>query len=81
MKAVSAPKPPPRQQPDNIWAHFGRYSTIAFLIPSAMFIGYLMGYLLDRLFGTTFLRIVFFFIGIVAGFVSVVRELSKTNGR
>jgi F0F1-type ATP synthase assembly protein I len=77
MKAVK----PDRPRNDSIWSQFGRYSTLAFLLPSAMFIGYVMGYLLDRLFGTTFLRIVFFFLGIIAGFVSMVRELSKTNGR
>lgn len=65
----------------NIWALWGRYSTAALLLPSAMFVGYLLGYFLDKLFETTWLKVVFLFLGIIAGFIEMLRELSKTNGR
>jgi F0F1-type ATP synthase assembly protein I len=69
---------------DNLWAQVSRYSSLAFILPVSTFVGYLIGYLLDRLFHTHFLYIVFLLLGIVAGFVSLFRELdiaTKKDGR
>lgn len=67
----------PKQRPDNVWQMIGKYSSMAFLLPSAVFIGYAIGYGLDKLFGTTYLKIVFLIIGIASGLVELVRELSQ----
>jgi F0F1-type ATP synthase assembly protein I len=62
---------------DNVLAQVGKYMSLAFVIPGATLAGYIIGFLLDKLFGTTFLRIVFLFIGIAAGFLELFRTLQK----
>lgn len=49
------------------------------MLPIATLVGYGMGYLLDRFFGTTFLRIVFLLLGIVSGFVQIIRQLTRES--
>lgn len=66
-----------KQDTDNVWQMIGKYTSIAFLLPSAVFIGYAIGYGLDKLFGTTYLKIVFLIVGIASGMIELVRELSK----
>lgn len=55
----------------------GEYTALAFLLPASTFVGYVLGYLLDRAFGTHFLYIVFLILGIVSGFVQLVRRLMR----
>lgn len=62
---------------DNVMMMVGRYSSLAMLLPAATFTGYVIGYGLDYLFSTRFLRFVFLGVGIVAGFVQLIRELSR----
>ena len=61
----------------------GEYTSLAFLLPTASFVGYLIGYLLDKAFGTHFLYLVFLILGTVSGFVQLLHRLlrdSKENG-
>jgi F0F1-type ATP synthase assembly protein I len=58
----------------------GEYTSLAFLLPAATFIGYAIGYLLDRLFHTHFLYILFLILGIAAGFVQLVRQVTRDTG-
>jgi F0F1-type ATP synthase assembly protein I len=62
---------------DDVWIQVGRYLSLATLLPAASFIGYLMGYGLDHLFGTSFLRIVFLILGAIGGFLNLLRQLSR----
>jgi F0F1-type ATP synthase assembly protein I len=62
---------------DNFMATVGRYTSLAFLLPAATFVGYAIGYLLDKAFGTRFLYIPFLILGIVAGFVQLIRQVSR----
>ncbi len=62
---------------DGVMAMVGRYTSLAMMLPAAVFVGYVIGYLLDKAFGTTFLRIVFLFVGIASGTIQLIRELSK----
>jgi ATP synthase protein I len=68
---------PERKKKNNAWVQVGRYTSLAFLLPSSIFIGYLIGYYLDKAFGTSFLYIVFLLIGIAAGFIELIREVQK----
>ena len=52
-----------------------RYISIASMLPACTFVGYAIGYGLDRWLGTTYLQIVFLILGIVAGFVQLIRQL------
>ncbi|MCC6860224.1 MAG: AtpZ/AtpI family protein [Bryobacterales bacterium] len=64
-------------------ATVGRYTTLAFVLPSSTLAGYIIGYLLDKAFGTHFLYIVFLLLGIASGFVQLIRQIqrdTRTNG-
>jgi len=64
-----------RKRSDGFMAAAARYTGIAMTLPGAVFAGYLIGYGLDRWLGTTYLKIVFLILGIVAGFMELVRGL------
>ena len=66
---------------DKSWRALGKYYGIAFLIPTSILIGYGIGYFLDKVFHTTFLSIVFLLLGIAAGLIETIRELSKPDDR
>jgi F0F1-type ATP synthase assembly protein I len=55
----------------------GKYTSLALLLPLSTLIGYAMGYGLDWLLHTTWIRYVFLVLGTVSGFVSLIRELDK----
>lgn len=57
----------------------GEYLSLAFLLPSATFVGYAIGYFLDRAFGTSFLYLVFLLLGIAGGFIQLVRQIQKDS--
>ena len=61
----------------NIWVQVGEYTSLAFMLPAATLIGYGIGYLLDRAFGTTFLKVVFLILGIASGFLQLIRQVQK----
>lgn len=56
-----------------------RVMSLAFIVPSAMAVGYGLGYLLDWIFKTDYLRTVFLIIGVISGFYDLVREILKFN--
>ena len=55
----------------------GEYTSLAFLLPVSTFVGYLIGYLLDKAFGTRFLYLVFLILGIVSGFIQLIRQIQR----
>jgi F0F1-type ATP synthase assembly protein I len=73
-----ATKPPQR----TFWVQVGEYTSLAFMLPVSTVIGYAIGYALDRALGTGFLKAVFLVLGIAAGFVQLIRQVTKdTRGR
>ncbi len=60
---------------DDVMAQVAKYMSLAFVLPAGAAAGYIIGYLLDRAFGTSFLRVVFLILGIVGGLVEVIRSL------
>ena len=44
---------------------------------ASVFAGYLIGYWLDKKFGTTYLYLVFMVLGIISGFIQIFRFLKK----
>ncbi len=57
-----------------VWA---RYSQIAFILPAAVVVGLLMGKLFDYWFHTHWLFLVGIIIGAVAGFVDIIRTVTR----
>lgn len=55
----------------------GEYTSLAFLLPVATLVGYVIGYLLDKAFGTHWIYIAGLFFGIAAGFVQLIRYLMR----
>ena len=60
-------------------ARYAQFSGLALLLPASTFVGYVIGYYLDRAFGTTWLKIVFLLLGSVAGFVTLIREIMRES--
>jgi len=58
-------------------ATVGEYTSLAFLLPVSTFVGYVIGYLLDKAFGTHFLYVVFLVLGTVSGFVQLIRHILR----
>ena len=46
-------------------------------LPASTFAGYLIGYALDSWLHTTYLNIVFLILGILSGFVQLIRQLMR----
>jgi F0F1-type ATP synthase assembly protein I len=61
------------------WVTAGEYSALGFVLPSCIVAGYLIGGWLDRVFGTTYLYLVFLLLGIVGGFIQIFRFVNKKN--
>jgi F0F1-type ATP synthase assembly protein I len=57
----------------------GRYSQIGFALPAATGIGWLLGTLLDRFLGTSWLYLVGLLCGIAAGFIELLRVARKSG--
>jgi F0F1-type ATP synthase assembly protein I len=55
----------------------GQALSMAMLLPIATLVGYGMGYGLDALFHTGWIRYVFLALGTVAGFISLIRESNE----
>ena len=63
---------------DKSWMiQLGRYSQIGFALPVATVIGWLAGRLLDKWLHTTWLYLAGLIVGIIAGFVELIRVASK----
>ena len=66
---------PDNKQPEsnNPWVAVARYSELGFIIPAAVFLGFLLGKLLDYLLHTTWMYIAGVIFGAVLGFVEMIR--------
>jgi ATP synthase protein I len=57
----------------NTWIQLARYSQLAFVFPAATVVGWLIGAALDRWLHTTWIYLVGLILGIIAGFVELIR--------
>jgi F0F1-type ATP synthase assembly protein I len=65
------------KRPDSFLVSAARYTAIAMTLPASTFAGYLIGYALDSWLHTTYLKIVFLILGILSGFVQLIRQLLR----
>jgi F0F1-type ATP synthase assembly protein I len=61
------------------WAMVARYSEIGFIIPAAVFLGYILGWLLDRWLGTHWIYIAGVIFGAVVGFAQMIRSVMRMD--
>jgi len=69
--------PKPDEEPGdkkNFWLQFARYSQLAFALPAAVVVGWLIGAALDRWLHTTWLYLAGILLGIAAGFIELIRS-------
>jgi F0F1-type ATP synthase assembly protein I len=67
------------QNKKNVWVQLGQYSQIAFIFPAATVVGWLIGVGLDHWLHTTWLYIVGLILGIIAGFVELIRLVNSSD--
>jgi F0F1-type ATP synthase assembly protein I len=65
----------------NSWIQIAKYSQLAFVFPAATVAGWLVGAALDRWLHTTWLYLAGLILGIVAGFVELIRAALSTNSK
>lgn len=63
------------------WIQMAKYSQLAFIFPAATVAGWLMGVALDRWLHTTWLYIAGLIVGIVAGFVELIRAALSSESK
>jgi F0F1-type ATP synthase assembly protein I len=67
------------KQERSFWLAVARYSQIAVTLPAAVVAGWLLGGYLDRRLHTTWLYLAGLILGIVAGFVELIRTALKQD--
>jgi F0F1-type ATP synthase assembly protein I len=60
----------------SFWLQIARYSQLAFIFPAATVVGWLLGAALDHWLHTTWLYLAGLLLGIVAGFVELIRSVT-----
>ena len=63
----------------NFWVQAARYSQLAMALPAATVVGLLIGWALGKWLHREWLEIVGLLLGIAAGFVELVRTVSRSN--
>jgi F0F1-type ATP synthase assembly protein I len=61
------------------WVQVAQYSQLAFIFPAATFAGWLIGVALDRWLHTTWLYLAGLIVGIIAGFVELIRTVTSST--
>jgi F0F1-type ATP synthase assembly protein I len=62
---------------ENPWVQIARYSQLAFALPAAAVVGWAIGVGLDRWLHTTWLYLAGLLVGILAGFVELIRTVMR----
>lgn len=71
--------PPQEPQKKNLYVQMANYAQLAVVFPAATVIGWLIGSAFDRWLHTSWLYIVGLVLGIIAGFVELIRTAMKDN--
>lgn len=73
---------PPKNSPlktPSMWSEFAKYSHLAFVLPAAVFAGWLLGSWLDRHFGKDYLYLAGIALGVIAGFYELIRSVMRMS--
>lgn len=70
--------PPPKK---SMLVQLANYSQLAFIFPAATVVGWLIGAALDRWLHTTWLYLAGLLLGIVAGFVELIRLVTSSESK
>jgi F0F1-type ATP synthase assembly protein I len=64
-------------QKQSFWLQVGRYSQLAFVLPAALVVGWLIGAALDKWLHTSWLYLAGILLGIAAGFIELIRTVLR----
>jgi len=67
------------QNQKTAWVQMGNYAQLAIVFPAATLIGWLIGSVFDRWLHTNWLYIVGLILGIIAGFVELIRTAAANK--
>jgi len=73
-----------RESPErkkSVLVQLANYSQLAFIFPAATVVGWLIGAALDRWLHTTWLYLVGLILGIIAGFVELIRTVTSAESK
>jgi F0F1-type ATP synthase assembly protein I len=73
MPDVPTPEPSDAKKEKNLLVQAARYTEMGFIIPAAAFAGLLLGKLFDYWLGTHWIYIAGVVLGIIAGFIQMIR--------
>jgi ATP synthase protein I len=62
-----------------LWLQIARYSQLGLVLPAATFVGWLIGVALDKWLHTTWLYLAGLLLGIVAGFIELIRTVLSSE--
>lgn len=63
----------------SVWVQLAAYSQLAFIFPAATVAGWLVGLALDYWLHTTWIYLVGLILGIIAGFVELIRTVTSNK--
>jgi F0F1-type ATP synthase assembly protein I len=69
------------KQKQSMLVQIAHYSQLAFIFPAATVVGWLVGAALDRWLHTTWLYLAGLILGIVAGFVELIRTVMSSESK
>ncbi len=69
----------PTPEKRNTWVQLARYSQLALVLPACTFVGWLIGVALDKWLHTTWLYLLGLILGIIAGFVELIRTVASNS--
>ncbi len=75
------PDPDNSEDKRNFLVQAARYSQLAFTLPAATFVGWLIVALLDRWLHTKWLYLVGLLLGIIGGFVELIRTVMSSESK
>jgi F0F1-type ATP synthase assembly protein I len=67
------------EEKKSAWVQLARYSQLAFVLPAATLVGWIVGAALDHWLHTTWLYLAGLLLGIAAGFVELIRTVTRTD--
>ena len=67
------------EEKKSAWLQLARYSQLAFVLPAATLVGWIVGAALDHWLHTTWLYLAGLLLGIAAGFVELIRTVTRTD--
>lgn len=75
------PDESPERQKRSLILQLANYSQLAFIFPAATVVGWLIGAALDRWLHTSWLYLVGLILGIIAGFVELIRLVTSSESK